>query len=183
MQPQTETGRFRIYTPHSEKRYLGHKYGSSYSYEIQVSWKPLGGEYSTRQKAIDEMNRKFKRGDAKVRKLPSLKPLTELQESVLAYLRYVGYDSCYSTLINSKYSIPKNRNHFMGGMGPMIPLQKRGLVAFKIGVVNPHRKGKRTCTVVALPWVHKYHDRFRTWPSPELIQEMQQNGAYKQSSD
>jgi len=176
MPKEPETGRFRIYTPHTHRIW-------NTPDELTVLWKSIGKEYTTRQKAVAEMNRRFKKGDAKVKKVPDLKPLTEKQKSVMAYLKHVGYDSCYSTLINSQYSIPENRNNFMGGTGPLQPLKKRGLIQFKVGI-NPHRGGKRTCMVVAVPWIIKYHDRFDNWPSMELIKAMEkENDKNKPSSN
>ncbi len=167
MAKQPETGRFCIQVP-------------AESWQSAI-WKRTETEYPTREKALTAARRKYHPIPTRVRKLPDHGPLTKNQKSVMAHLNKIGYDSCYNTLMKSKYKT--DSKDFMGGTGPMISLEKRGLVAFKVGVVNPHRKSKATCTIVAAPWIIKYYNRFDNWPPQGLIQEMKKNAAYKQSSD
>ena len=175
---KTEPERYRIYAPHTE--WVPNYNDPPPHGKYKVCWYPLYKqgkyprkhlEYPTRQKALEAIS---SIGDPKIfksRKMPKQQPLTKTQQSLLTHLNKIGYDSCYSTLLHSQYSIPYHRmNNFMGGIRNFLPLVDRGLVALEIGI-NPHT-GEQTCTVAALPWVMKYHDRFKTWPSPELIKSM-----------
>ncbi len=185
---ETEPERHRIYGPHTSwcpNYNNGPPHG-----KYKVYWKPLHKqgkchrkylEYPTRQKALKAISNIGDPKIFKVRKMPKQQPLTETQQSLLTTINRRGYDSCYNILRYSKYSIPwHNMKNFMGGTINFLPLVDRGLIALKIGI-NPRRGGTRTCTIAALPWVMKYHERFKTWPAPELVKEMRGTNAEDKS--